>query len=154
MSLQAHTKQLRRLRRIGAVVALLGLIFASTIASISHSIAMPMMASNSLQSVEQPTPAAPHGHDEAMPVSKTAGHHMAKAAHDCEGDATADASQQKPAGPCDEGCMLCKDCTMTTFLLLSPLGIQVAERYGTYEPAVVQALPGITPPSPNEPPRV
>ena len=154
MSRRTQTKQLRRLRRIGAVVALLGLIFASTIASISHSIAMPMMARNVLQGAEQATPAPPHGHDNAALGGKTAGHHMAKATHDCESDATADVPQQKPAGPCDEGCMLCKDCTMTTFLLLSPAGIQAADRYGTYEPATVQALASITPPSPNEPPRV
>ena len=33
-----------RLRRLGAVVALFGLVFASTVASISHSVAMPLMA--------------------------------------------------------------------------------------------------------------
>jgi hypothetical protein len=146
MSRRAHTKQLRRLRRIGAVVALLGLIFASTLASVSHSIAMPMMASNVLHGLEQALPTAQG--------SKAAGHHMAKAAHDCEGDATAEASQQTPAMPCDEGCMLCKDCTMTTFLLLSPAGIHAADRYGSYEPAAVQALASINPPSPTEPPRV
>ena len=154
MSRRAYAKHPTGLRRIGAVVALLGLIFASTIASISHSIAMPMMASTVLQGVEQAQPAAPHGHDKTTHGSKPAGHHMAKAAHDCEGDATADAPQQKPAGPCDEGCMLCKDCTMTAFTLLSPAGLQAANRYDIYEPAAIPALTGITLPSPNEPPRV
>lgn len=154
MNRRVHTKPYRSLRRIGAVVALLGLVFASTLASVSHSIAMPMMASNVLHGPEQAQPAALHGHDRTAQGSKAAGHHMAKAAHDCEGDATADASRQTPAMPCDEGCMLCKDCTMTTFLLLSPAGIHAADRYGSYEPAAIQALASITPPSPNEPPRV
>lgn len=137
-----NSSQPPRLRRIGVVVALFGLIFASTIASISHSIAMPMMASSALEAVE---PAQPVG---------SQGHHMAKAPHDCESDAQADATQQKPATPCDEGCMLCKDCTMTSFMLLPSVGIQAVERYSIYEPAAVQVPASITPPSPNEPPRV
>lgn len=154
MSRRAYTLPPIRLRRIGAVVALLGLIFASTIASLSHSIAMPMMANGVLQGVGPAQPPAPHGHDQAAHGNKAAGHHMVKAAHDCESDAAVDAPQQKPATPCDEGCMLCKDCTMTAFMLLLPAGIQATDRYGIYEPAVVPALAGITPPSPNEPPRV
>lgn len=139
MSRRGQPNQFPRLRRMGAVVALLGLIFASTIASISHSIAMPMMAGAVLQSAEQVQPAA---------------HHMAKAAHDCESEAQAEAPQQKPAAPCSEGCMLCKDCTMTSFLLRPSIGLQVADRYGTYLPAAVPVPASITPPSPNEPPRV
>lgn len=139
---RGQPNQLPSLRRMGAVAALLGLIFASTIASVSHSIAMPMMASNALQAVEQVQPAGSQGH------------HMAKAAHDCESEAQAEAPQQKPAAPCSEGCMLCKDCTMTGFLLLPSVGLQVADRYGSYLPAAVPVPASITPPSPNEPPRV
>lgn len=139
MSRRGQANQPPGLRRFGAVVALLGLIFASTIASISHSIAMPVMASPVLQGADQGQPAA---------------YHKANIAHDCESDAKSGAAQQKPATPCEEGCMLCKDCTITTFLLVSPIGIQMADRYGTYEPAVIHAMTSITPPSPNEPPRI
>jgi hypothetical protein len=139
---RGHSNQTPRLCRFCAVVALLGLIFASTIASISHSIAMPMMASSVLQAVEQSRPAGSQGH------------HMAKASHDCESDAKAGAPQQKPPTPCDEGCMLCKDCTMTAFMLMPPIGIDTGEHCGRYELAAAQALASITPLSPNEPPRV
>lgn len=141
MSRRRHANPPSRLRRFGAVVALLGLVFASTIASISHSIAMPMMAGAVLQSGQQ---------DGGAPV----GHHMASMTHDCESAATAEAPQQKPQGPCDEGCMLCKDCTMTSFMLMTSIGIGAAEGYSAYAPAAVQVPASITPPSPNEPPRV
>lgn len=142
MSRRGQANQSSGLRPFGAVVALLGLIFASTIASISHSIAMPMMAGNALQAVEQVQPAGSQGH------------HMAKSSHDCESEARAEAPQQMPQGPCDEGCMLCKDCTMTGFTLISPIGVALAERYSMYAPAAVPVPASITPPSPNEPPRV
>lgn len=144
MSRRQHSNQVPGLRRFGTVVALLGLIFASTIASISHSIAMPMMASTVPQSVE---PGSAQG-------SAQAGHHMAKAGHDCESEAAAEAPQQLPQGPCDEGCMLCKDCTMTGFTLISPIGVGMAERPGIHAPAAVPVPASITPPSPSEPPRV
>jgi hypothetical protein len=133
-----RTHQPARLRRLGVVLALLGLVFASTLASISHSMAMPVMNGT------------------ALPVAKqtAAGHHMGNTAHDCQSDAGAEAPQQKPQGPCEEGCMLCKDCTMTSFLPIPSLGIDGADGYGIYQPATVQTLAGITLPSPNEPPRV
>lgn len=140
MSRRGHANQPSRLHRFGTVLALLGLIFASTIASISHSIAMPMMSGAALHSVEQ--------------GSAPGGHHMAGMAHDCESEATAEAPPQQPQGPCDEGCMLCKDCTMTGFTLISPIGVALAERHGIYAPAAVPVPASITPPSPNEPPRV
>jgi hypothetical protein len=144
MSRRGYANQPTRLRRFGAAVALLGLIFASAIASISHSIAMPMMAGAALQSVQQ---------DSAQGKAQ-AGHHMAGMSHDCESAATAEAPQQQPQGPCDEGCMLCKDCTMTGFTLISPIGIGRAERYSPSAPATVRVPASMTPPSPNEPPRV
>jgi hypothetical protein len=141
MSRRGHANQPSRLCRFGTVLALLGLIFASTIASISHSIAMPMMAGAVLQSGEQGG-------------GMQASHHTARMAHDCESEASAEAPQQQPQGPCDEGCMLCKDCTMTSFTLISPIGVAMAERYSLYAPAAVLVPASITPPSPSEPPRV
>lgn len=132
------THQPGRLRRLGAVLALLGLVFASTLASVSHSMAMPMMAGTVL----------PDG-DQAL-----TGHHTTNAAHDCERDASADTPQQKPPAPCDKGCVQCKDCTMTSFVLTPSVGISGVERYDIHQPAMVRMLAGITPPSPNEPPRV
>lgn len=125
-----------RLRRFGTVLALLALVFASTVASVSHSIAMPLMA----DTVDQ--------------TAGPSGHHMEKAAHDCESDARAEAPQPQPRGPCDAGCLLCKNCTMTTFTLISPADIDAVGRYDDYEAAAIRALAGITPPSPNEPPRL
>ncbi len=145
MSRRRHANPPSRLRRFGAAVALLGLLFASTIASISHSIAMPVMAGAALQSVQQ---------DSGAQGKMQGGHHMAQMAHDCESAATAEAPQQQPQGPCDEGCMLCKDCTMTSFMLMASIGIGAAEGYSAYAPAAVQVPASITPPSPNEPPRV
>lgn len=144
-----------RLRRIGAALALLGFVFASTIASVAHSTAMPMTASAVLQDAGQAQPASHHVYGvAARQDASQPGQHMGDTAHDCQSDATADAPPQKPPGPCDEGCLLCKDCTMTSFLLMSPIGIDGAERYGTYQPATAQTLAGITLPSPNEPPRL
>lgn len=127
-----------RLRRLGAGLALLGLVFASTIASIAHSTAMPMMAAAALPDTGQ----------------AQSGHHMGNMAHDCQGDAGDVAPQRMPQGPCDEGCLLCKNCTITSYLPMSPIGIDGVEGYGNYQPAQVYVLAGVTPPSPNEPPRV
>lgn len=155
MSRRLHSYRPDRLRRIGAVLALLGFVFASTIASIAHSTAMPMLASAVLQKADQTLPASHHAHGmAARQDAPQPGQHMGNTAHDCQSDVTADTSPQTPPGPCDEGCLLCKDCTMTSFLPMSPIGIDGAERYGTYQPAAAQALAGITPPSPNEPPRI
>lgn len=145
-----------RLRHLGAVLALLGLVFASTIASISHSIAMPLMANAVLQRAEPARPASHSGHGKtaAHDTASRAGHHATNVAHDCERDASADAAQQNPQGPCDEGCMLCKDCMVTSFLLMAPIGIEITQRHGFYEPVAIPPLVGIISPSPNEPPRV
>lgn len=144
MSRRRHANPPSRLRRFGTVLALLGLIFASTIASISHSIAMPVMAGAVLSFAQQ----------DSAQSSAPGGHHMASMAHDCESAATAEAPQQQPQGPCEDGCMLCKDCTMTSFMLMASIGIGAAEGYSAYAPAAVQVPASITPPSPNEPPRV
>lgn len=144
-----------RLRRLGAVVALFGLIFASTVASVSHSIAMPLMAGAVLEDRDRAQPVPHHGHGKAdkQELVQTA-HHADGAGHDCLSNASAEVPQQTPQGPCDEGCMLCKDCTMTPFMPIPPFGIDFAERYGTYAPASIQQLASINPPSPHEPPRV
>jgi hypothetical protein len=155
MSRRTDLPQSCRLRRFGAVAALLGLVFASTFASVSHSVAMPMMAGPALQAAG---PALPASHQAQGEVDRqdaaSNGHHMAQAPHDCEVDVTAGIPQQKPQGPCDNGCQQCKDCTVTAFMLMSPIGIDAGERYGRYESAAARALASITPLSPNEPPRV
>jgi hypothetical protein len=155
MSRRADLPQPRRLRRFGAIAALIGLVFASTVASVSHSVAMPMMAGPALQATGQAPSATHQAQGEAdRPGAASTGHHMAQATHDCADDATTDTPQQKPQGPCENGCQQCKDCTVTAFMLISPIGIDAGERYGRYEPAAARALASITPLSPNEPPRV
>lgn len=147
--------QSRRPRRFGTVAALLGLIFASTVASVSHSLAMPMMAGPAPQSAVQASPVSHQGHDQAAKHDTApTGHHMARASHDCEADVTDNTPRQQSQGPCDNGCQQCKDCTMTVFVLMSPIGIDAAERYGRYAPATAQALVSIAPISANEPPRL
>ncbi len=79
---------------------------------------------------------------------------MGKDAHDCENDAAAADSRQSPQSPCEHGCVQCKDCAMTSFTLMSPAGIDAAERYRDYGSAAAPAPASIAPPSPNEPPRV
>jgi hypothetical protein len=136
------------------IVALLGLIFASTFASVSHSSVMPMagfapMASGQASAALHHGAAVATGHD-ATP----AGHDMGKGAHDCETDAAVADSRQSPPSPCEHGCQQCKDCTTTSFTLISPAVIDAAERYRGYRSGAVLVLTGIAPPSPNEPPRV
>lgn len=144
-----------RLRRLGAVVALFGLVFASTVASISHSVAMPLMAGAVLEDSDRAQPVPHHGYGKADKQElMQAGHHADGTGHDCLSNASAEVPQQEPQGPCDNGCQQCKDCTMTAFMLISPTGIDAGERYGRYEPATAQALASITPSSLNEPPRV
>ncbi len=146
--------QPRRALRFGAAVALLGLLFASTVASVSHSFAMPMAGFVPMASEQ--TPAALH-HGAAASARHDAaptGHDMGKETHDCENDAAAADWRQSPSAPCEYGCVQCKDCAMTSFTLMSPAGIDAVERYRDYGSATAAALAGIAPPSPNEPPRV
>lgn len=155
MSRRADLPQPRRQRRFGALAALFGLVFASTVASVSHSVAMPMMAGPAPQAAGQAPSATHQAQGEANGQgAASAGHHMTQATHDCESDATAGTQQQKPQGPCDHGCQQCKDCTVTAFMLMSPIGIDAGERHSRYEPAAARALASVAPLSPNEPPRV
>lgn len=155
MSRRTDMPQPRRAQRFGAIVALLGLIFASTVASVSHSSSMPAMGGPVAMAPEQVSPKSHHGsvattrHEAAR-----TGHDMGLDAHDCENDATAADSQQSPQSPCEHGCLQCKDCAMTSFTLMSPAGIDAVQRHRDYRSAAALVMASIAPPSPSEPPRV
>jgi len=142
------------LRRLAAVMAMLGLLFASTVASLSHSVAMPAMKGAMI--------AAGGSHENQMRASHASyhdeGHHdhdsATAASHDHTGHSQAAVGAAPPAMPCDQGCLLCKDCFLSSFVLLSPMdfgfGVHYAD-YGAAEPCLGN---GITPARLQEPPRV
>lgn len=137
------------LRRLAATMAMLGLLFASTVASVSHSVAMPAMKGAMIT--------VGGSHENQMRASHD-GHHehdsAAAAGHDHTGHSQAAAGTAPPAMPCDQGCLLCKDCFLSSFVLLSPMdfgfGVHYAD-YGATEPCLGN---GITPARLSEPPRV
>lgn len=138
MRRKRHPGKQFRLRRFGAVVALLGLVFASTIASLSHSLAMPAGHAAVMQQ------SGNHDHE--------AGHASTYETH-CDGAAEKPAQHQAPM-PCENGCLLCKDCSLGSFVLM-PAGADPGDiGLGRHEPASQPALQALTPSPPAEPPRV
>lgn len=109
-----------KLRRIAAVAALLGLVFATTIASVAHSLAMPMMAG--MAEPLAPTPMMAdhdrHDHDQG------AGHQHQHGDRDF-----ADGSGDDAPGMCKDGCLLCKDCSLCSFTgIVMPAAAELAYR--------------------------
>jgi len=132
-------------RRIGAVVAILGLLFAATVASITHSIAMPMMAGIMSDAVHRAMTAETHA----------AGHASTHAAeHDCGGAMAADEVPASPDAPCEQGCLLCKSCSLASAIVAGPPSIETRSRYYDYQSTAYLPLAGITPSPLNEPPRI
>jgi hypothetical protein len=119
-------------RRLYTALAVLVLLFAATVAPVTHSIAMPMMAM-----------LAPAGHDMTM--------------HDHGCDPAAGVPDEQPAlpsAPCDNGCLLCNNCSLASAVM--PAHPVLAETVSHPDYRVVTALlpTGITPTPPNEPPRL
>lgn len=57
--------------------------------------------------------------------------------------------------PCENGCSLCKDCSLCTFIAMPAVAsIPAPLRYGAYRPMLVALTGGVTPSLPSEPPRV
>lgn len=164
MKLVAGISRMAPWRRIAAVAALIALLFAATVSSISHSMAMAGDktggASTELATLHSNGISASGDHhanaqNNAQPMmdKDSAGDAHAKGlSHD---HATQTDTDNSAPGNCDQGCILCKDCA-----LCGLFGVQAwplttfAAQYAGYRPSVSQALAGITPALPSEPPRV
>ena len=130
-------------RRLCTALAALGLLFAATVASVTHSLAMPMMDSGMTVSHQQ------HG----SPVAATS---AATAEHDCASSMAADESPVSPLSsspPCAQGCLLCTNCALTGVVLPAGPAMIAALPYHAYAPAGDRAPAGLGPTQPNEPPR-
>lgn len=122
-------------------MAVLGLLFATTIASVTHSIAMPMA-----------------GMEVPMQAEAPAHHHKAKADgaphdHGCDSAANIEDDPVAPAAPCENGCLLCKSCSLASAVMPAHSAFADAAPYRDYRPAAPVALAEVIPTLPNEPPR-
>lgn len=137
-----------RLRRLTAMLAMLGLIFASTIASVSHSLAMPMMGGTQM--------AGDHSHNSGHRLDADDDHHDHAADHQHHHgeQGLADGPQEENSGPCDQGCLFCKDCSLCSLANLAP-ALVVRDLHGqSYQDAALKPLADVTLPTLAEPPRV
>lgn len=142
----AHTRQ-NPLRRLAAVLAVLGLVFASTFASLSHSAAMAAMTS----ALHEQTGSG-HG-QHAISGHEQHRHGDAAADHHHHGDhQTADA-EKAPVAPCEDGCLLCKDCSFGSVVLQSPAVLVTPVTFAGYDLRGYALPVGIIPSQQPEPPR-
>ena len=95
-------------RRMAALLAMLGLIFASTVASISHSLAMPLMGVAGVST--------DHRHHASSNEPSDDHHHSNGHSHPNAEQVLADQGQNPDEGSCGEGCLLCKDCSLCSYL--------------------------------------
>lgn len=141
MRFAAASHSLLKPRRIGAVLAIVGLLFAATVASVTQSIAMPMMAGTMSNMV-------PH----AMVSDKSATSNAAD--HDCDTTMAADETPDRPSAPCEQGCLLCTSCSLVSTIAAGPPSIETPNRYDDYLAKAYLPVADITPIPPNEPPRI
>ena len=134
-------------RRMAALLAVLGLIFAGTVASISHSLAMPLMGAAGI-SVER-------SHHMAAPDRASENHHHSDGyGHSRAGHDLADQGQNSEQGSCDEGCLLCKDCSLCSYLNIGQPQLGGPAIRGAFEAARPIPLLDTFLPAAIEPPRV
>lgn len=95
-------------RRMAALLAMLGLIFASTVASISHSLAMPLMGVAGVSTDHRHHASSNESFDDHHPSN---GHNHSNAEQ-----VLADQGQNPDEGSCGEGCLLCKDCSLCSYV--------------------------------------
>lgn len=129
------------LRRCVALIALAGILYASTFAILPHAMA------------SQARPDVVHaGMDHAAVGHSTAdqgdmvhgGHVMAPAVMPAVADM-----------PCDQGCVLCEDCAVCVMALLLPTGLPLTTSpYQPFHPLAERTPLGHLPALPAEPPRV
>ncbi len=148
-------------RRLAATLALFALLFAGTVSSLSHSMAM-AATSNTMITAVSGSP----GHDHADQASVAGHDHQgvktskidATTAHELglphDHDAMATSGDSAP-GNCDQGCILCKDCALCGLFAFGerPLTAFVAY-YAGYALPATQSPASLTPALPSEPPRV
>lgn len=135
-----------KLRRLTAMLAVLGLIFASTVASVSHSLAMPMMGGTQM--------AGDHSHNGGQLVDDDHHDHAADPQHHHGEQGLADGPQDGNSGPCDQGCLFCKDCSLCSLANLNSAPV-VRDLHGqSYLVAALKPLTDIILPTLAEPPRV
>jgi hypothetical protein len=120
-------------RRLVAVMAACAFAWAALFAVIGHSLAMPMMSA-----------ATAEMHDHAATDHAAVDH----TGHD-------DVAAADPAPPCENGCSLCKDCSLCVFIAMPAAGaIPAPLQYRDYRSMPVALTDGVTPSLPTEPPRV
>lgn len=149
-------------RCFAASLALFALVFAGTLASLAHSVAMAatsitMMTASTVGSFPQDHSgqAAGVGHDHkgAEPARINAGIAQEMSLpHDH--NAVAKDGENTP-GNCDQGCVLCKDCALCGLFAFGerPMAALIAYYVG-YALPMTQSPAGLTPALPSEPPRV
>lgn len=134
-------------RRMAALLAMLGLMFASTVASISHSLAMPLMGAVSA-SLE-------HSHLPSSPNVSSDDHHFSDGnSHSHAKQDLADQGKAQDEGSCGEGCLLCKDCSLCSYLNMGQPQLGGPANRGAFEAARFIPLLDIFLPTAIEPPRV
>lgn len=149
-------------RRLAAALALFAILFAGTVSSLSHSMAMAatsstMMAAtvsgSAVHDTADQVSAAGHDHQSAKTskIDATSAHEKGLP-HDH--DALATDGDSAP-GNCDQGCILCKDCALCGLFAFGerPLTAFVAYHAG-YALSVTQSRASLAPALPSEPPRV
>lgn len=146
MSRRAIYPRQTPLRRLAAVLAVLGLVFASTFASLSHSVAMAAMATSALQTDTGHGQHAVSGHDQHRHDDAVAGHHH-------HGDHQSADVEKAPVAPCEDGCLLCKDCSFGSVVLQSPAALVTPVNFAEYGLRGFALPVGITPSQQPEPPR-
>lgn len=137
MILRRHSRASLQ-RRFCTLLAALGLLFAATVASVTHSVAMPMMGMDSLQ-----------------PMAAMDHHATQEAAaqdHGCDSMA-AESDPAMPSGPCENGCLLCKSCSLASAVMPQPSSLAAVAPYRDYLPPAPVARAALAPTPPNEPPR-
>ncbi len=151
-------------RRLAATLALFALVFAGTVSSISHSMAMAVTNVASMNAIIAATAESSHDHADRASASSH-DHQSAKVVkidaatahekglpHDHDAMASSDSGA---SGNCDQGCILCKDCALCGLFAFGdrPLTVFVAY-YAGYALPVTQLPASLTPALPSEPPRV
>lgn len=139
-------------QRLAAALALFALLFAGTVSSVSHSMAM-AATSNVMTTDHTGRSAAGHDH-QGVGAAKTdaATAHEKGLPHDHAAMAT---GGDDAPGNCDQGCILCKDCALCGLFALGGRPLTAFVAYSAdYTLQATQSPASLTPTLPAEPPRV
>lgn len=135
MRCRSFTRPLPQWRRFGAVAALVALIFAS-MAVLPHALAAPAW----------PPAEAAQAHDHSGD-HETAHRHGQAGRPDASGAGNG-------AGPCESGCITCKDCALCSFATAAlPALLPAGADFEGYAPAQIPQPGDIDPARLTKPPR-